>query len=102
MAEVVWARPAFDDLREVHRFIARDSKRFADITIRRIRSAARRLARFPMSGRPVPELPDLPHREILVGDYRVLYRYSAERSQVLVLAVVHGRRVLPLDVVDRG
>jgi len=50
------------------------------------------LAEFPSLGRQVPEFPHLQYREVLVGNYRVLYR--EEEKRVLVMSVVHGRRLL--------
>ena len=95
MAEIAWAGPALEDLRQVHRFIARDSRQYASIVVRRIRAAVARLAEFPESGRTVPELPGGRYREILVGQYRVVYRHAVDRNIVIVLAVVHGSRLLP-------
>ncbi|MGH2586020.1 MAG: type II toxin-antitoxin system RelE/ParE family toxin, partial [Dehalococcoidia bacterium] len=55
MARLIWLRSARADLREIYRYIARDSAAHATATIRRIRSSAERLADFPESGRIVPE-----------------------------------------------
>ena len=62
----------------------------------RIRAAVRWLGQFPESGRTVPEAPHGPYRELIVGPYRVIYRYHRERNQIAVLAIVHGSRRLPL------
>ena len=95
MAAIAWTGPALEDLHQIHQFIARDSRQYAGIMVRRIRTAVARLGHFPKSGRVVPELPDSQYREILVGPYRVIYRHSEERDIVLVLAVIHGNRLLP-------
>jgi plasmid stabilization system protein ParE len=52
------------------------------------------LERFPLSGRVVPEF-GTPYREILVGPYRVIYRYDKDHDVAFVLNVVHGSRRLP-------
>ncbi len=101
MAEVVWTNPAFEDLRQLHQFIARDSKQYANITVRKIRTAAERLEEFPESGRLVPEFSGDWYREVLVGQYRLVYRYLEKKHVVLVLAVVHGSRLLPPIVENR-
>ena len=95
MATIAWAGPALEDLRQPYQFIARDSRQYAGIMVRRIRTAVSRLRDFPKRGRVVTEFPDGPYREILVGTYRVVYRYMEDRDMVLVLAVMHGRRLLP-------
>ena len=95
MAAIAWAGPALEDLRQIHQFIARDSTQYAGIMVRRIRTAVSRLGNFPKSGRVVPEFPDGQYREILVGPYRVIYHHLEDRDMVLVLAVIHGSRLLP-------
>ena len=95
MAAIAWAGPALEDLRQIYLFIARDSRQYAGIMVRRIRTAVSRLGDFPQRGRVVPEFPDGPYREVLVGQYRVVYHHLEDRDMVLVLAVVHGSRLLP-------
>jgi plasmid stabilization system protein ParE len=95
VAAIAWAGPALEDLRHTYQFIARDSRQYAGIMVRRIRTAVSRLRDFPQRGRVVPEFPDGPYREILVGPYRVVYRHMEDRDMVLVLAVIHGSRLLP-------
>ena len=95
MAAIAWAGPALEDLRQLYQFIARDSRQYAGMMVRRIRTAVSRLNDFPQRGRVVPELPEGPYREILVGPYRVVYRHLEDRDLVLVLAVIHGSRLLP-------
>jgi plasmid stabilization system protein ParE len=95
MALVIWSEAALEHLREIHDWIAQDSRRNADAMLRRIAASTDRLADFPESGRQVPERPMGPHREVIVGSYRVIYRYSPDRDAVEVVAVVHARRRLP-------
>ena len=51
----------------------------------------RKLEKYPASGRKLPELPDLPYREIIVSPYRFFYR--TEGQAVWVVAVWHGARL---------
>jgi plasmid stabilization system protein ParE len=57
----------------------------------RAETVLRRLARFPESGRRLPELPDLPYREVVVAPYRFFYRVSGQT--VWVVAVWHGAQI---------
>jgi plasmid stabilization system protein ParE len=101
VAAIAWAGPALEDLRQIYQFIARDSRQYASIMVRGVRTAVSRLGDFPKRGCVVPELPEGPYREILVGPYRVVYRYVENRDIVLVLAVIHGSRLLPPLLEDR-
>ena len=87
---VAWTSRAVDDLREIHDFVARDSERAAEALVERIVRATERLGPFPESGRTVPELPRLAYREVIVGNYRVVYRIDARA--VWIVSVIHGRR----------
>ncbi len=92
--KIEWTTRARKDLRDIYEFIARDSSRYAQIQIENIQNAVSNLASFPLMGHKVPEFPHLPYREILIGNYRVLYRFDKEKSRVIVMSVVHGRRLL--------
>ena len=62
------------------------------LAARRFRERAERILRrledHPESGRAVPELPDMPHREMIVSPYRFFYR--VEKKTVWIVAVWHG------------
>jgi addiction module RelE/StbE family toxin len=94
MAELIWGEVALSDLEDIFDFIARDSHQYARHQVERLHESAERLRQFPESGRHLPEFPDLPHREIIVDSYRVIYRYAAEIEAVFVVTVFHGRRLL--------
>lgn len=59
---------------------------------RRLRARAervlRRVGRFPRSGRPIPEFPELPYREVVPSPYRFFYR--VEGKTLWIVAVWHG------------
>jgi toxin ParE1/3/4 len=87
---ITWSRQALDDLAAIRQFIARDSQRYADITIERLVTAADRLQKWPRSGRVVPEVGDEDLREVLIGLYRVVYRIEGE--SIGIVTVVHTAR----------
>jgi addiction module RelE/StbE family toxin len=95
VVQVRWEQAAQDDVQEIHTYIAADSRRAAAAVVRRFRTEARRLARYPESGRTIPEYDDLRYRELIVGSYRLIYRYLPELNLVRILAVIHGSRRLP-------
>ena len=75
---IVWTKGALADLREIHDYIARDSKFYAKIQVERIQTAVLKLARFPEIGRAVPEFPESLWREVLTGNYRLIYRVDPD------------------------
>ena len=90
---VLWSERAKEDLQEIVEYISQDSRRYAARVLRKILASTRNLARFPHLGRVVPELRDTSVRELIVYNYRIIYRIH--QVHVMVGAVVHGARRLP-------
>jgi toxin ParE1/3/4 len=89
---VGWSRRALNDLQGIAEYIAADSPTYARNVIKKIVSQTRMLAQFPRSGRIVPEYDDENIRELIVYSYRIIYRL--QEDQLVIAAVVHGRRSL--------
>lgn len=87
---VKWTSPAKDDLKDIHDYIARDSKYYAQKVSQDIVDKSEQLENFPMMGRIVPELEDTNIREIFIYSYRLIYEVISGGIQVL--ALIHGRR----------
>lgn len=92
MASVRWTVGARADLREIVDYISQDSVTYAAALAGRIVTNVGRLRRYPRLGRVVPEYQDRSLRELIVGNYRVVYRLQGQG--VAVLAIVHGSRDL--------
>jgi toxin ParE1/3/4 len=72
-------------------FILQDNPQGALQFRKKLERALRRLTRYPMSGRLIPEFPDLPFREVIVPPYRFFYR--CEGGNVWVVACWHGAQL---------
>ncbi|HLB23779.1 MAG TPA: type II toxin-antitoxin system RelE/ParE family toxin [Dehalococcoidia bacterium] len=100
MAEVDWAVDARNDLADIQEFIALDSPNIAAAFVERLLAVADRIREFPRSGRVVPEFEDERTREVLVGDYRIVYRLI--RQNATIVAVSHAKRDLRRIAEQRG
>jgi toxin ParE1/3/4 len=92
VATILWTLGATQDLRDITAFISGDSEVYAATVAGRIVSAVEALNQHPRLGRVVPEYEDASIREIIVGNYRVVYRVREE--VVGIIAILHGRRNL--------
>ena len=72
-------------------YIRRDNPGAALKFRKKAEKSLRRLTEFPESGRPIPEFPELPHRELIVAPYRFFYRTVGKT--VWIIAVWHGAQV---------
>jgi toxin ParE1/3/4 len=93
---VVWTETAIGHLTDIYEYIARDSTRYAKRMVDRITARSRQIAGFPESAPVVAEYADPTVRELIEGPYRLIYR--VERNAVVVLAVIHGARLLPPEL----
>ena len=81
------------------RYIKRDKPlavhRFAAL----IKSKVGRLENFPKAGRLVPEFAASGLRELVIGEYRIIYRLQQRRSRVEILTLRPSARFLrrPID-----
>jgi len=69
-------------------YIRRDKPSAARHFRQRTERVLRRLEDHPHSGRPIPEFPALPHREVIISPYRFFYR--VEKKTVWIVAVWHS------------
>lgn len=82
---------AFDDLESIVGFIAKNSPYYARLLAINVLEAVERLPKFPKSGRIVPELRNPMIREIILGNYRMVYRLRA--GLVEILTIYHGAKL---------
>lgn len=87
---VKWSKPAKVDLRQIHDYIARDSKFYAQKVSLDIVEKSEKLNSFPELGRIVPEIGDPNIRELLIYSYRLIYEVFP--NKVKVLALIHSKR----------
>lgn len=91
--KVVWTEQALERLQEIDDFISQDSPERAARFIAKLLERGDGLAPYPSAGRQVPELGSNAIREILEGNYRIVYRLTRERVEILT--VFEGHRLLP-------
>ena len=93
-----WTDAARHDLLAIGAYIARDNPSAARAWVERLREKARSAARMPRSGRQVPEMRRDDVREVLLGNYRIVYRIAP--PNVDVLAVIEGHRMMPGTIAE--
>lgn len=89
-----WHLEAVNDLEAICGYIAKDSLNYAILFGERIFSIAERISRFPLSGRIVPEYKQKDIREIIYGNYRIVYRIKADIIEIA--AITHAARIMKL------
>jgi addiction module RelE/StbE family toxin len=93
MVKIIWTEISIHDLKEIHDYIAEDSVKYAAITTLKIYQRVQEIIANPYFGRIVPEFNNRFVRELIEGNYRIIYRIKNE-MQVDILRVYHAARLL--------
>lgn len=90
--DVAWSQTALDDIESIAAYIHKDSPFYAKAVIEKLLASSQLIAQFPKIGRVVPEFNHENIRERFVYSYRLIY--EIQDSQLSVLTIVHGKRLL--------
>ena len=92
MVKIIWTDFAIEDLKSIHEYIARDSRFYANRYIEKLILRVDQLEEFPNSGRIVPEFNNESIRELIEGNYRLVYKINTD--YLGILRVHHSARIL--------
>ncbi len=96
MTEIVWSKLAESDLNKIHEYIAKDSPYYVQQTVDQIFERVNQLINFPESGRQVPEFSDKTLKELIEGNYRIVYRIR--KNKISIVRVHHSSRDLSNNI----
>ena len=98
--KILWTEHALSCLVEIEEHIALDdpvaAQRWVEYLIRRTAI----LEQQPHAGRVLPEMPKSTLRELIEGNYRIVYRVNAETVEILTVFERH--RLLRQTDVEQG
>lgn len=93
MVQINWTNTALTDLKAVFDFIARDSKKYATLQVLKIKAKTKLLKKRPRLGKTVPEKGDDKIRELIEGNYRIIYKII-NSNRIDILTIHHAARDL--------
>jgi addiction module RelE/StbE family toxin len=91
--KLFWTETAKQDLKAIRRYIATDNPAAAKRWVDRLRTRARNALHAPLAGRKVPEFMRDEIRELIEGNYRIVYQVFEDR--LVVLTVFEGHALFP-------
>ncbi len=91
--KIQWSPLAIERIGEIADYIAQDSPVAAEKWIHSIFNRVEQVKDFSQSGRLVPEMNRKDIRELIIANYRIIYR--VEIRIVSILTVRHSRQILP-------
>lgn len=90
--KVLWTENAIQDLLGIKAYIAQDSIDCAEEWVAELYSAGENLSQFSSRGRIVPEFNQDNLRELLIVNYRLVYR--TKPTTVEIITIFEGHRQL--------
>jgi toxin ParE1/3/4 len=94
---VDWTDAALQQLDAIYEFYAQTSAEYALRLVDRITKRSIQIALFPLSGRKVPEYNLSDVREMIEGQYRIIYLIQEDRIEVLALLHTSREGIKPLE-----
>ena len=93
MVKINWTEISLVDMKDLYGYISKDSVYYATITVNKIYNRVNILTRNPRIGRVIPEINDGLVRELVEGNYRIIYRILSEQK-IDILRIYHSARLL--------
>lgn len=93
--KIVWSPLAVERESELVDYISQDKPLAADNWIHKVFSKVDQLRANPEIGRIVPENNERQFRELIYGNYRIIYHIGIKQSSILTIR--HGKQILPID-----
>jgi addiction module RelE/StbE family toxin len=99
MARIIWTDFAVENLNDIGDYIARDSQMYARLVVKELFDSVTILKQHLLAGRMVPEYERHDLREIIRGNYRIVYRLIDE-STIDIITVHHSARLLNTKYIE--
>jgi addiction module RelE/StbE family toxin len=89
--KLIWSERALSELERIGDYIGEDNPKAANRFVSRLWKRTAALKKHPRLGRIVPDANDESLREVIEGNYRIVYRL--EKGSITVVTVFEGHRL---------
>lgn len=93
MVTIKWTKKALKDIDDIAEFISLDSYYYAKIQVKRFFDKVEILKYYPHIGRTVPEINNPELRELILGNYRIIYKIISA-NRIDIITIHHSKRLL--------
>jgi addiction module RelE/StbE family toxin len=93
--KIIFTQRSKSDILEIISYIAQDNPQAARELTDSIFDSIKNLDRFPFMGRIVPEYSEETIREILKGQYRIVYKINSSMEEIYIVTIHHSKRSMP-------
>ncbi|MFH1216635.1 MAG: type II toxin-antitoxin system RelE/ParE family toxin [Pseudomonadota bacterium] len=96
--KILWSSLAVDRTTEIAEYITQDNPATAAKWVEVLFGKVQLLKSSPRSGWIVPETQRDDIRELIYGNYRIIYRI--EKNKISILTVRHSKQILPVEEIQ--
>ena len=96
--KIIWSPLAIEKASEIADYIAKDKPSAAEEWLNTLFAKVERLEEAPKIGRKIPEINNESFRELIYGNYRIIYRIA--KDDLAILTINHGKQLLIVDTLD--
>ncbi len=89
--KVIWSPLAIEKLKDITAYISQDNPQAAHQLAESLFDLADNITAHPEKGRKVPELADNRYRELIYGNYRLIYKIT---NDIHILTIRNCRQLL--------
>ena len=90
---IAFTEQAISDIEDIATYIGNDSLFYASLQVQKFFNKVVIRENFPLTGRVVPDLNIPSVRELIEGNYRIIYRIM-NKDMIHVLTVHHSRKLI--------
>jgi toxin ParE1/3/4 len=90
--KIIWSDAALGELNDIYDLIRADSKSYADKMVDAFFDRVEILLSQPKIGRVIPEMEDPQYREIMLGNYRIMY-FVGNLPTIQIYRIMHFSRL---------
>jgi len=92
MVKIIWSNHFFQKTTEICDYISIESPEYASKFLTLLETNINNLEKFPKMGRIVPErnIDDL--RELILGNYRIIYHLCMDNENIELITIIHSKQ----------
>jgi toxin ParE1/3/4 len=91
MVEVIWTQRATEEITSIAEYLEQYSALYASSIVKKLYVKVGVLKQFPKLGRIIPEMQEEKYRELIEGNYRIMYE-MLDDEVILIQRVMHTSR----------
>ena len=91
MVEVIWTQRATQEITSIAEYLEQYSTLYASSIVKKLYGKVGVLKQFPKLGRIIPEMQEEKYRELIEGNYRIMYE-MLDDEMILIQRVMHTSR----------